>query len=286
MKRIIFLIVVVLPLLVACKRPTGTNEDVNTLDVMTFNVRLGTADDGSNSWNYRRYAASMMINELRPVAFGVQEAYDFQLEYLVKQCKSYKCVGVGREDGKSGGEHMSVFYDTTRVTLLDWGTYWLSETPDVPSKGWDAACKRTATWTLLEDKLAGRRFFFVNTHLDHVGVEARKNGLALVVNRIGEMNRDGVPMILCGDFNVYADDPCLNGLRSMMEDSWQTAAEADDGVTWHDWGRNTDDRHIDYIFYSRFAGCESIRRVTKEYAGCPFVSDHYPVVARLKYDKN
>lgn len=281
--------VVVLPLLAACKRPTGingTNADVNTLDVMTFNVRLGTADDGSNSWNYRRFAASTMINELRPVACGVQEAYDFQLEYLMKQCKSYKCVGVGREDGISGGEHMSVLYDTTRVNLLDWGTYWLSETPDVPSKGWDAACKRTATWSLLEDKLAGRRFFFVNTHLDHVGVEARKNGLALVVNRIGEMNPDGVPMILCGDFNVYADDPCLNGLRAMMEDSWQTAAEADDGVTWHDWGRNTDDRHIDYIFYSRFAGCESIRRVTQEYAGCPFVSDHYPVVARLKYDKN
>ncbi|MBO4557186.1 MAG: endonuclease/exonuclease/phosphatase family protein [Bacteroidales bacterium] len=281
----VILMAALLPLLVSCKRsskPVEPAADATTIDVMTFNVRLGTANDGNNSWNYRRFAASMMINEQRPVAFGVQEAYDFQLEYLVQQCKCYKCVGVGREDGKSAGEHMSVFYDTTRVELKDWGTYWLSETPDVPSLGWDAACKRTATWTLLEDKKAGRSFFFVNTHLDHVGVEARKNGLTLVVERIGKMNPD-VPMILCGDFNVFPDDPCLDGLRAVMQDSWQTAAEVDDGTTWHDWGRNPDDPHIDYIFYSRFAGCESIRRVTKEYGGRPFVSDHYPVVARLRY---
>lgn len=256
-----------------------------TLDVMTFNIRLGVAheEDTVNNWVNRRAAAAAMVRDVHPVVFGVQEAHDFQLDYLTEQCPEYKCVGVGREDGIHLGEHMSVFYDTTRVELKDWGTYWLSETPDEPSYGWDAACKRTATWTLLNDKKSDRLFFFVNTHLDHVGEEARRNGLGLIVYQIGTMNPYGWPMVLCGDFNVYPDDPCLDDLRGMMTDAWQSAASADDGVTWHDWGRNGDNRHIDYIFYSGFSSCKSIRRVTESYLDAPFVSDHYPVAATLEY---
>lgn len=252
------------------------------LKVMTFNVRAGVANDQENSWQYRRKAAADMILDQRPVVFGVQEAVDFQLDYFLEHCPMYQCVGVGREDGVKGGEHMSVFYDTTRIALLDWGTYWLSETPDVPSKGWDAACKRTATWTLLKDLSCNKEFFFVNTHLDHIGQEARRNGLALIVERIGKMNPDGFPMILTGDFNVFPDDPCLTDLRAMMADAWETAPEIDEGPTWHDWGKGTDTRHIDYIFYSGFSKCTSLVRLTKSYDNMPFVSDHYPVVAVLE----
>ena len=252
------------------------------LKVMTFNVRAGVANDQENSWQYRRKAAADMILDQRPVVFGVQEAVDFQLDYFLEQCPMYQCVGVGREDGVNGGEHMSVFYDTTRIALLDWGTYWLSETPDVPSKGWDAACKRTATWTLLKDLSCNKEFFFVNTHLDHIGQEARRNGLALIVERIGKMNPDGFPMILTGDFNVCPDDPCLTDLRAMMTDAWETAPEIDEGPTWHDWGKGTDTRHIDYIFYSGFSKCTSLVRLTKSYDNMPFVSDHYPVIAVLE----
>ena len=252
------------------------------LKVMTFNVRAGVANDQENSWQYRRKAAADMILDQRPVVFGVQEAVDFQLDYFLEQCPMYQCVGVGREDGVKGGEHMSVFYDTTRIALLDWGTYWLSETPDVPSKGWDAACKRTATWTLLKDLSCNKEFFFVNTHLDHIGQEARRNGLALIVERIGKMNPDGFPMILTGDFNVFPDDPCLTDLRAIMTDAWETAPEIDEGPTWHDWGKGTDTRHIDYIFYSGFSKCTSLVRHTKSYDNMPFVSDHYPVIAVLE----
>ena len=258
------------------------NPSQTPLKVMTFNVRAGVANDQENSWQYRRKAAADMILDQRPVVFGVQEAVDFQLDYFLEQCPMYQCVGVGREDGVKGGEHMSVFYDTTRIALLDWGTYWLSETPDVPSKGWDAACKRTATWTLLKDLSCNKEFFFVNTHLDHIGQEARRNGLALIVERIGKMNPDGFPMILTGDFNVFPDDPCLTDLRAMMADAWETATEIDEGPTWHDWGKGTDTRHIDYIFYSGFSKCTSLVRLTKSYDNMPFVSDHYPVIAVLE----
>ena len=252
------------------------------IKVMTFNVRVGKANDQENSWQYRRKAATDMILDQHPAVFGVQEAVDFQLDYILEQCPMYKCVGVGREDGVKDGEHMSVFYDTTRIALKDWGTYWLSETPDVPSKGWDAACKRTATWTLLKDLSCNKEFFFVNTHLDHIGEEARRNGLALIVERIGQMNPKGSPMILTGDFNVFPDDPCLTDLRAIMSDVWETAPEVDEGPTWHDWGKGTDTRHIDYIFYSGYTKCTSLTRLTKSYDNAPFVSDHYPVIAVLE----
>ena len=275
MKKLLILFAAALSLFACRQAPTP-------IKVMTFNVRVGKANDQENSWQYRRKAATDMILDQHPAVFGVQEAVDFQLDYILEQCPMYKCVGVGREDGVKDGEHMSVFYDTTRIALKDWGTYWLSETPDVPSKGWDAACKRTATWTLLKDLACNKEFFFVNTHLDHIGEEARRNGLALIVERIGQMNPKGSPMILTGDFNVFPDDPCLTDLRGIMSDVWETAPEVDEGPTWHDWGKGTDTRHIDYIFYSGYTKCTSLTRLTKSYDNAPFVSDHYPVIAVLE----
>ena len=262
-------------LLVACSAPAP-------LKVMSYNVRYGTADDGVYSWPNRMDAAVAMIEDQRPAVFGVQEGLRFQLDFIAEKCPEYQYVGVGREDGEERGEHMAVFYDTTRVALKDWGTYWLSETPDEPSKGWDAACKRTATWTLIYDKVADKHFYFVDTHLDHVGEEAREKGLALVVERIGAMNPENYPMILLGDFNVFPDDPCLTGLRAVMTDAREVAAVTSNESTYHGYG-TVEKAPIDYIFYSGFAGCEEFARVTKPYLECPYVSDHYPVTAVLKY---
>ena len=277
MKKLALVLAALLPLFVACKQEPAT------VKVMSYNIRYGTADDGDHVWPNRREAAAAMINDQHPLVFGVQEALDFQLEYLQENCPGYKYVGVGREDGVSDGEHMAVFYDSERADLENWGTYWLSETPEVPSFGWDAACKRTATWTLILDKTTGKRFYFVNTHLDHVGKEARRNGLILLVERIGAMNPEGYPMILCGDFNVYPTDPCLNDLRDLMLDARQTAVESDPGTTWHNWGKVDGTPGIDYIFYKGFQSCASFQRVTKQYLEAPFVSDHYPVTAILEY---
>ena len=255
---------------------------VEPLPVMSFNVRYGTAKDGDHVWDNRKDAACAMIMDQHPAVFGVQEALDFQLTYFVEHCPGYKYVGVGREDGISDGEHMAVFYDTGRIDLLEWGTYWLSETPFQPSMGWDAACRRTATWTLLKDKLTGRNFYFVNTHLDHVGKEARRKGLLLLVDRIAAMNPDGYPMVLTGDMNVFPDDPCLGELRTLMEDARQTARVTDDGLTYHGWG-TVEKEPIDYVFYAGFAGCDVFEAIRQPYEGVDYVSDHYPVKAVLNY---
>lgn len=278
MKRLLILLALPAFILTA-----SCHRKADSIKVMSYNIRYGTADDGEYSWPLRREAAAAMVMDQRPAVFGVQEALSMQLDYLRENCPVYRWVGVGREDGVSGGEHMSVFWDTTRVALRDWGTYWLSETPDEPSIGWDAACRRTATWALFDDLAAGKSFYFVNTHLDHVGVEARRRGLLLLVERIGEMNPGNYPMILCGDFNIYPDNPGLEELRTLMTDAREAAPVTDRGITWHDWGKAQGRGPIDFIWYDGFSSCTEFTRVTQPYLGCPYVSDHYPVTATLTY---
>ena len=131
--------------------------------------------------------------------------------------------------------------------------------------------------------MAGRNFYFVNTHLDHVGKEARRRGLLLLVDRIAAMNPDGYPMVLTGDMNVYPDDPCLGELRTLMEDARQTAKVTDNDYTWHDWGKVSGNPPIDYVFYAGFEGCDKFAVVRQPYLGVDYVSDHFPVTALLRY---
>ncbi|MCF0174893.1 MAG: endonuclease/exonuclease/phosphatase family protein [Bacteroidaceae bacterium] len=263
--------------------------------VMSYNVRYGAAKDGENSWDKRKAATPAMLREIKPDVFGVQEALTFQLDYITENCPEYKCVGVGREDGKDGGEHMSVFYNSEKIDLLEWGTYWLSETPQVPSFGWDAACKRTATWTRLKVKKTGEEFFFVNTHLDHKGFEAREKGLMLLVERISAMNPNGVPVVLTGDFNITPDAEELEGLNRIMKSARGYAKHADPNGSYNGYGAKGKSKGaptlrkevqgllpIDYIYYAGFEKCKRFVVVTKEYNGIKYISDHYPVYADLK----
>lgn len=263
-----------LPATLSCKK-------AETIKVMSYNVRLGVAKDGDNAWDLRKEATPAMLQDQDPLCFGVQEAYDFQIAYINETCPQYASIGVGRDDGVSKGEHMSIFYKKDLVELEDWGTYWLSETPDVPSKGWDAACRRTATWALLKIKKTGTHFYYVNTHLDHVGVEARKNGLALIVDRIAAMNPDGWPMVLTGDLNVLSDDPCLKDLDTKMKSARTFAEKTTDKTSFNGWGKAS--QAIDYVYYSGFAKCKEFNVVDQTYAGKPYISDHYPVYAVLQF---
>lgn len=259
--------------------PGCSPEKNSELDVISYNIRLGVADDGPNSWEYRRTATIAMLEDKSPDIFGVQEAYGFQISYITENLPYYKNIGVGREDGRDEGEHMSIFYDSRNVKLDKWGTFWLSETPETPSMGWDAACFRTATWALMEK--AGHRFYYVNTHLDHVGKEAQEKGLALIVDRIGDINPEGYPMVLTGDFNVTPDDSVLDGLKTKMLSARDTAEKTDSLGSFNGWGHA--DSVIDYIWYSGFSGCPEFSTIQTQYDGITYISDHYPVMARLTF---
>ena len=280
MKKIALLLlaaVMVLPMNAANKE----KKDDNTLKVMSYNIRLGSANDGTNSWGLRYPATAEMIEDQMPDIFGVQEALASQIRFIEDNFVNYKSVGVGREDGKKDGEHMSIFWNKKTVSLLKWGTFWLSETPEKPSMGWDAACKRTATWALMKCKKTGKKFYYVNTHLDHKGTEAQKNGLKLIVDRIDDINPEGYPMILTGDFNIAPDNPNLVELDSKMQSVRKVAEKTDNHDTFNGWGKGKG--VIDYIYASGFSAYPEYQTVTKRYADRKFVSDHYPICAVLVF---
>ena len=258
----------------AAKKPSQ-----DEVKVISYNIRVINSKDGENEWKYRAAASDAMIKDYAPDIFGLQEAMPGHLEYLNKALPKYASVGVGREDGVSKGEHMSIYYNTKTIKLEKWGTYWLSETPDVPSKGWDAACKRTATWALLTVKSTGKQFFYVNTHLDHRGAVAQQKGLDLIVSRIAEMNPEGLPMILTGDFNVETDSPVLAELNTRMLDARKTAEKTDSRATFNGWGSRA--IVIDFIYYSGFSSCPEYETIVRQYEEVPYISDHYPIMARL-----
>ncbi|MBR5833967.1 MAG: endonuclease/exonuclease/phosphatase family protein [Bacteroidales bacterium] len=251
------------------------------LKVMSYNIRMGSANDGTNSWVYRCGGTIEMLEDQMPDVFGVQEALKDQLDFIKEFADNYKWVGVGRDDGKKAGEYMAIFWNKKTMKLIDWGTFWLSETPNEPSMGWDAACMRTATWALMKDKRTGKRFYFVNTHLDHVGVEARKNGLKLIVDSIAEINPEGYPMVLTGDFNIKPTAAELKDLDSRMKSARKFASKTDSHATFNNWGKAKADEIIDYIYYSGFSSCLEYQTVTKKYYDRKFISDHYPIAARL-----
>lgn len=268
---------VLLPASICSAKSSGLSK----ITVMSYNIRVGDADDGTNSWQFRYPATAMMIEDIRPDVFGVQEAMPYQLLFITENCRDYKYVGVGRDDGKKKGEHMAVFYNKKTVSLLKWGTFWLSETPDEPSFGWDAACRRTATWALMKSKASGQKFYFVDTHLDHKGAEARREGLALILERLSAINRDNLPVVLVGDFNVEISDPAVAVLDGTMKNARKIAAKTDSCGTYNGWGKSSE--IIDHIFYSGFRSCTEYRTVTTPYAERKFISDHYPVTATLVF---
>ena len=284
MKHLILSLLAVLALMpqpVSAKGKGPKGKDPKELKVMSYNIRLGVGKDGTNSWQHRAPATIAMLEAQKPDVFGVQEAYDFQIDFIDEFTKDYKCVGVGREDGKKKGEHMSIFWNKKNISLIKWGTFWLSETPDKPSMGWDANCIRTATWALMKDKRTGKKFYFVNTHLDHRGREAQKNGLMLIVERIRSINPQGYPMVLTGDFNIKPNDPALVELDKMMHSTRKIAEKTDSNNTFNGWSVKKTDMIIDYIYVSGFSSCPEYKTVTEKYVERPFVSDHYPVVSRL-----
>lgn len=262
-------------------------KDSTPLTVMSYNIRMGEAKDGSNSWQYRYPATALMIKDQMPDVLGIQEAYDYQVHFIAENFPEYKCIGVGREDGKSKGEHMSIFYNKKALKLCRWGTYWLSDTPDEPSLGWDARCKRTATWALFKDKRSGRSFYMVNTHLDHIGVEARAKGLALIMDRIGTMNKEGFPLVVTGDFNMNKSHPSMSGIASCMKNARESAIVTDDMVSFNGWGKFPDGKDgskaIDFIWYTGFSSCMEFHTVTESYFDRKFISDHFPIKAKLLF---
>lgn len=269
--------------------------------VVTCNVRCLNPDDGENSWWNRREHLADALAGIGADVIGTQEAFYVQKEYLRHKLKGYNVVGVGRDDGKKEGEHSAIFYNKKRFKALDSGNFWLSETPDRPSKGWDAAYVRIATWALLQEKSTGKKFYFVNTHLDNVGVIARREGVTLLCRKAEQIGKD-CPMVITGDFNSMKESEDIGYIKSLgLVHVYDIAGTRKlQPATWHNFTSDIS-RHvskvierrrkqglkveepliIDYIFISQGA-CSYYEIMNPKGPDGRFLSDHSPVFADIE----
>ncbi len=244
--------------------------------IISYNIRT-LSRDGSNSWQFRKHATGNMLLKHAPDAFGLQEATVTHLQYIDSVCPQYARVGVGRDDGKMGGEIMAIYYNKGRFDLLDSGTFWLSETPDKVSRGWDAMCFRTATWVKLKDKTSGKKFYYFNTHLDHKGRTAQTESIKLIIEKIKEIAGKRATVILGGDFNVEPDDEIFLPLKEFTHSARLSAPVSDNKSTFNQFGKMKRKCIIDHVFYrGKKAKCNEYRTLDGNY-GAKFISDHYPL---------
>lgn len=279
MKKILFVVVAVALGLMGCK---PSSQQQNEVRVISYNIRYMNDMDGENSWKFRKQASINMVNEELPTVFGLQEAVKAQVDFLQENLPDYAYYGVGRDDGVEKGEFMAIFYRKDEVKLLDKGTFWLSVTPDTPSKGWDGQCFRTCTWTLFECKDTGKQFAMLNTHLDHRGKVAQEEGMKTIVKRIGELVPENVPVFLSGDFNTRTDNPIYEPLKAIMTDSRELATETDHRGTYTGWRVRENPVVVDHIFV-RGAEVDRFQVLCDKNYGAPYISDHYPVMTVARF---
>jgi endonuclease/exonuclease/phosphatase family metal-dependent hydrolase len=256
------------------------------MNIVSFNIRFNTPNDGVNAWPNRIEMVGGLLQFHEADIFGLQEALHGQILDVQNQLPGYEWFGVGRDDGEKGGEYSPVFYNRSKFILYDHGTFWLSETPDVPSKGWDAALNRIVTWGRFQSKVTGKQFLVFNTHFDHVGKEARKNSAILIQEKIREMTRNkNLPVILTGDFNLTPETEPIVLLKKYMKDSFEVTEEPPYGPvgTYNGFKIDADlsSNRIDYIFVR--GGIDVLKYAAlSDFKDHRFPSDHLPVFARVQ----
>ncbi len=286
MKKIYFLAVSLIAgalAMVACSPSSDTRSE---LKVMSYNIRcITTTDQGELSWEERKIGSITMINQERPDIIGYQETGLSQCEYLYENLPQYDHVEIGCEEGDLpvGIEHILVMWLKEKYELLDWGYFWLSETPDEMSRGWDGMYCRAVTWVQLREKSTEKELYCFNTHYDHVGDVARYESSKLSVEKIKEIAGEDATAFLIGDFNIDLYTPMVSALtpfEGWMESVRETAPETDHIYTFTGYGR-TDPELIDYIYY-RNAEALKYQTLDGDY-GVKYVSDHYPILGTFKF---
>lgn len=251
MKRLDFLICMVLSC-IAC----GAAGNKAEFNLATYNIRYYSKSDSVNGnvWSVRCPVIADMVKFHDFDIFGTQEGLKHQLEMLKSCLPGYDYIGGGRNDGKESGEHAAIFYDTAKFDLVDHGDFWLSETPDRPGRGWDAALPRICTWGKFRHKGSGKMFLFFNLHMDHIGKEARIESGKLIEKKIKEWQEE-LPTFLSGDFNVDQNNECYSSIcnSGFFNDSHEVSdfVYATNG-TFNDWKpAGFSPSRIDHIFVSK-----------------------------------
>ena len=258
----------------------------NTLDleVISYNIRYDNSQDGKNQWSFRRETIINHFIESSPDIIGMQEVLHNQLMDLSTSLKDYDYLGVGREDGKTKGEYSPILYRKDKLKVLKFSTFWLSETPDKISVGWDAALERICSYALFEDRNSKKQFWVFNTHFDHLGKTARAESVELLLDQISKLNIESQPTIITGDFNLSPVTKPIKKLQSAFQDVLSNLKLNDPKYgtfTGFDTSKNAV-RRIDYIFQKGFTVISSKHLWIKTQNDL-WASDHHPVYLKCSF---
>lgn len=264
-----------------------TSKEQEQVKSMSFNIRLDVASDGENRWDARKEKVAGLMNYYEADFIGGQEVQHHQLEYLLSQLKKYSYIGVGRDDGKQAGEYSCIFYNKEKFTVIQHSTFWLSQTPDSVSMGWDAACNRVCTYGLFQSKKTKQLLWVFNTHLDHKGETARAESAKLIIEKIKQITKQrNYPVILTGDFNAKHGEFPVEHVSEFLQNSRMLSKENPYGPidTWNAFQfQKKPEGCIDYIFISKGnkLSAKKFATITDSY-DMKYPSDHFPVMATLE----
>ncbi|MDG5799286.1 endonuclease/exonuclease/phosphatase family protein [Marinilabiliaceae bacterium ANBcel2] len=256
----------------------------NSITVSSFNLRFDTPADGENAWPNRKKFVIDLIRYHEFDIIGSQEVLHNQVEDLLKM-DEFSHYGKGRDDGKTGGEHCTIFFKKERFKLLDSGDFWLSETPENPSLGWDATCcHRICTWIKLKDNITDNKFYVFNSHFDHQGEVARLESGKLMQEKINKIAGSS-PVIFTGDLNSVPESRQVQIITNKLKDAFKVSEAPPYGPegTFNGFDLNAQLKNrIDYIFLSSHFKVQKYAALT-DFLDGRFPSDHLPVVAKISF---
>lgn len=261
----------------------GTSTYAQDYTAMTYNIRYSTPNDGENWWELRKEWVADVVNFYEPDVMGIQEGLHAQVQYLDSALVNYGYVGVGRDDAKQAGEYAAIFYRFDKLEVLDSGTFWLSETPEIPSFGWGANYRRIATWAKFKAKETTEEFWVFNAHLDHETPLARLNAVKLIIEKSEFWNQQELPVIVMGDLNALPESPPIQYLNSKMNDSKLISKTDPIGPigTFNGFDVNHPlSNRIDYIFVDEKVEVQKYA-VISETRNQKTPSDHLPVFVKF-----
>ena len=256
----------------------------NTLEVVSYNIRYDNSQDGENQWDIRKETLASYLLKSSPDIIGMQEVLNNQLADLSNFLKEYKYVGVGREDGKTKGEYSPIFYRKSKLKVLMSSTFWLSETPQKISVGWDAALERICTYALFIDRKSKKQFWVFNTHFDHLGQIARSESVNLILEQISILNVNDYPILVTGDLNLTPETLPIKKFQSNLNDVLSDLNLNDPKYgTFNGFDITKDaNRRIDYIFQKGFRVLSAEHLWIKTPKGL-WASDHHPVYLKCSF---